>query len=75
MKKNSEVRIHSSESRRSLRDAKSERGLALRDAISRGFRPATFLLTTKFSCFVGVLNPIIHPPVVQNSFWILIPDS
>ncbi|MEH1954948.1 hypothetical protein [Nostoc sp.] len=28
MKKNSEVRIQESESRRSLRDAKSERGLA-----------------------------------------------
>jgi hypothetical protein len=22
--------------------------------------------TTKFSCFVGVLNPIIHPPVGKN---------
>ncbi|MDF5737988.1 MAG: hypothetical protein PUQ00_20630, partial [Nostoc sp. S13] len=41
LKKNSEVRIQESESRRSLRDAKSERGLALRGAISRGFRPAT----------------------------------
>ncbi|MDF5735452.1 MAG: hypothetical protein PUQ00_07150 [Nostoc sp. S13] len=45
------------------------------ESISRGFRPATFLLTTKQENLVGVLNPIIHPPVVQNSFCILTPDS
>ncbi|MDF5738650.1 MAG: hypothetical protein PUQ00_24115 [Nostoc sp. S13] len=60
MKKNSEVRIQESESRRSR--------TRYRYAISRGFRPATFLLTTKQENLVGVLNPIIHPPVVQNSF-------
>ncbi|MDF5734489.1 MAG: hypothetical protein PUQ00_02015 [Nostoc sp. S13] len=68
MKKNSEVRIQESESRRSLRDAKSERGLATATLSVGDSDPRLRKLTTKFSCFVGVLNPIIHPPVVQNSF-------
>ncbi|MDF5738248.1 hypothetical protein, partial [Nostoc sp. S13] len=53
LKKNSEVRIQESESRRSLRDAKSERGLALRGAISRGLRPATTKVDHKTRKFGG----------------------
>ncbi|MEH2285301.1 MAG: hypothetical protein V7K90_28970 [Nostoc sp.] len=53
LKKNSEVRIQESAilTLVPLYETLRER---YRYAISRGFRPATFLLTTKFSCFVGV---------------------
>ncbi|MEH1876159.1 hypothetical protein [Nostoc sp.] len=68
MKKNSEVRIQESESRRSLRDAARTR-TRYRYAISRGFRPATTKVDDKTRKFGGgAKTPIIHPPVVQNSF-------
>jgi hypothetical protein len=59
---NSGVRINQSGIQRKVRSW----GLPKRSNFVR--ETGAGLKTTKFSCFVGVLNPIIHPPVIQNSY-------